>query len=407
MIAAAVAQALSSSSAAPAAPATAAAARKESLNSPLLSKPGYPSCDPGPVPDPAPRSAEPRWMAASKNLAAEVVSAAAAAAAAKNKSKTSPPSPALDLLLVGDGTFEAFKETSVGAASSYAKGAKAVFDKWYGSGKARKTAVLALDGDQAMNVAWRLTTTPSGSAADGGQQLAPWVKKSKSGSPSYSPSLAPSAVVVLAGAEDLVAACGAADGRFPGDEAVDLTFPYLEDAAWGTVDRMVGFFFFLFSPFFLKFPLLSSLSLSHFPPLSLSLSLSLFLLKTALLDGIRRALPETHVVVAGLLPRGKNHLSPNSDWPNQFSRNIEIINSQLRGWAEDGRVEDRFHSTFVDCGWSVMNPTMTSLDPRAMPDGVRLSAEGLDRLAACLEPAVSAGIAVGRARVAEAATVWM
>lgn len=90
---------------------------------------------------------------------------------------------------------------------------------------------MALDGDQSMNVAWRLTTTLS-RGGDAGQQLAPWVASSASPAPS---SLAPSAVVVLAGAEDLVAACG----RFPGDQAVELTFPYLEDAAWGTVDRMV------------------------------------------------------------------------------------------------------------------------------------------------------------------------
>lgn len=222
----------------------------------MLSKPGYPSCDPGPVPDPAPRSAEPGWMAASKSLAAEV-----SAAASKFKGNETSASPPFDLLLVGDGTFESLRETRVGAAWGYAKGAKAVFDRWYGSGKGRKTAVLALDGDQAMNVAWRLKTTATttkGSAADGGQQLAPWVAKKPSSSPSPSSgpsspssppspapvSLAPSAVVVLAGAEDLVAACGTADGRYPGDEAVDLTFPYLEDAAWNTVDRMVRVFFF-------------------------------------------------------------------------------------------------------------------------------------------------------------------
>ena len=230
MIAAAVVQALSASSASPSfSPAAAAATKAESSSlPPLLSKPGYSSCDPGPVPQPAPRSAEPKWMAASKHLAAEV----SAAAAAANKSP-------LDLLLVGDGTFESFNETKLGAASTYAKGARAVFEKWYGGGKLRKAAVLALDGDQSMNVAWRLTTTPARASTDGGQQLAPWV--AKSGSSSSSSSLAPSAVLLLAGAEDLVAACGTSDGRFPGDPAVEDTFPYLEDAAWGTVDRMVRF----------------------------------------------------------------------------------------------------------------------------------------------------------------------
>jgi len=265
-IAAVFAQALSASAASSPPP-------LPSPSPPLLSKPGYASCDPGPVPEPAPRSAEPAWMAASRALAAEVSAAAAAAASPPRASS----SPALDLLLVGDGTFEAFRETRLGAPSGYFSGAKKVFDAWYGAGKGRRAAVLALDGDQSMHVAWRLTTTAAGSGdagRGGGKQLAPWARETSGPSAPSSPRapspLAPSAVVVLAGAEDLVAACGTADGRFPGDPAVEETFPYLEEAAWSTVDRMVrdaSFFFFFCSSLFF-----SPLSLS----LSLAFSLSLF-----------------------------------------------------------------------------------------------------------------------------------
>ena len=266
-IAAVFAQALSASAASSPPP-------LPSPSPPLLSKPGYASCDPGPVPEPAPRSAEPAWMAASRALAAEVSAAAAAAASPPRASS----SPALDLLLVGDGTFEAFRETRLGAPSGYFSGAKKVFDAWYGAGKGRRAAVLALDGDQSMHVAWRLTTTAAGSGdagRGGGQQLAPWARETSGPSAPSSPRapspLAPSAVVVLAGAEDLVAACGTADGRFPGDPAVEETFPYLEEAAWSTVDRMVrdaSFFFFFCSSLFFS-PLSLSLSLSRFLSLSL------------------------------------------------------------------------------------------------------------------------------------------
>lgn len=91
----------------------------------------------------------------------------------------------------------------------------------------------------------------------------------------------------------------------------------------------------------------------------------------AIVRTMRLKLPETKLLVMGILPRGGR--------PNESRRKLAESNQRLSAIA------DGSHVFFMDIGTSLMNPDQ-SISPEIMPDYLHLSERGYEIWAEAIEP---------------------
>ncbi|KAK9855803.1 hypothetical protein WJX84_002342 [Apatococcus fuscideae] len=95
-----------------------------------------------------------------------------------------------------------------------------------------------------------------------------------------------------------------------------------------------------------------------------------------MLEYMRANNPKTEIVLLSLLPRGGQTDQTWWDWPNRFSKAIEIINAHQKNFA---KTMEGVH--YVDCTAPFL--PNGKLDENLMPDALHPNAEGMDLFAAC------------------------
>ncbi|KAK9818980.1 hypothetical protein WJX81_005038 [Elliptochloris bilobata] len=114
---------------------------------------------------------------------------------------------------------------------------------------------------------------------------------------------------------------------------------------------------------------------------------------------VRRALPDTHVVLMGVLPRGASLGGRNAfTWPNRFTNAIAALNARYESFAEG---DPMIH--YLYCSDRFVNPDGEGIVKALMSDGLHPHAPGLEVISDCLAPLVakSAGSASEQSRVVD------
>lgn len=94
---------------------------------------------------------------------------------------------------------------------------------------------------------------------------------------------------------------------------------------------------------------------------------------------IRRKLPQSRIVVMALLPRHKADQRAPREWPNLYTKGLEIVNRGLQRYANQ-------HSdavTYLDCG-ALFFAAPDLLSSELLPDALHPSPKGADLLANCM-----------------------
>ena len=106
---------------------------------------------------------------------------------------------------------------------------------------------------------------------------------------------------------------------------------------------------------------------------------------------MRGAMPATHIILMGLLPRGTGSgeglepLSRNDfSWPSVYTSAIESINARLRRLPGG---DPRLH--YLDCGGRMLRSGGRGIDPARMPDALHHAGAGSEALAKCISPLVN------------------
>lgn len=110
---------------------------------------------------------------------------------------------------------------------------------------------------------------------------------------------------------------------------------------------------------------------------------TLRVLKT--LHTMKDLLPDTHVILLALLPRGGN--GPGArffHWPSVFTQPFDMTNAHFRDYT---RLDGKLH--FLDCGERFLTPDHRAIDARLMPDALHPSPAGYELLAECLDPLIT------------------
>ena len=45
---------------------------------------------------------------------------------------------------------------------------------------------------------------------------------------------------------------------------------------------------------------------------------------------MRKTMPDTHIIVQGLYPRGADFAAHSSVWPNQYTKALDVINARYQ-----------------------------------------------------------------------------
>ncbi|KAI3426404.1 hypothetical protein D9Q98_008774 [Chlorella vulgaris] len=99
----------------------------------------------------------------------------------------------------------------------------------------------------------------------------------------------------------------------------------------------------------------------------------------------KELMPDTHVVLQALLPRGGDGRGPRSfAWPNAYTRPFQMTNLHFRDYT---RLDAKLH--FIDCGERFFTTDQKSIDAAIMPDALHPNAAGYQLLAECLDPLVT------------------
>lgn len=105
---------------------------------------------------------------------------------------------------------------------------------------------------------------------------------------------------------------------------------------------------------------------------------------------LRQRLPQSQVVLLGLLPRGSGTAEGlpvwdnDHSWPSVYTEATTAVNEQLRSFAAS---QDGVH--FLDCSDRFLTADGTAIDAELMPDGLHPSKKGQERgLAQCMQPLV-------------------
>eukprot|EP00887_Chlorella_sp_A99_P004177 scaffold23.g4177.t1 len=111
----------------------------------------------------------------------------------------------------------------------------------------------------------------------------------------------------------------------------------------------------------------------------------------SILRHLRDALPDTHIILLGLLPRGgdtKRH--DMHDWPSIFARPFYAVNAHFRRvFARRQYAALDGHIHYLDCEDRFFTPDRKLIDPALMPDALHPSAAGYELFADCLLPMVA------------------
>ncbi len=92
---------------------------------------------------------------------------------------------------------------------------------------------------------------------------------------------------------------------------------------------------------------------------------------TAIVKDLRERLPETHVLLLGVFPRGEK--------PDKTRAKLQQVNEQI------SKLDDGSHVTYLDIGKAFLNPDGT-ISREIMPDFLHLSAKGYRLWAEAMEP---------------------
>ncbi|KAI7835515.1 hypothetical protein COHA_010589 [Chlorella ohadii] len=102
------------------------------------------------------------------------------------------------------------------------------------------------------------------------------------------------------------------------------------------------------------------------------------------LHTLKDLLPDTHIVLMGVLPRGNGGPQGLYHWPSAFAQPIHMINAHFRSYAAlDG------HLHFVDCGDRLIVPGGGAIRSDLMQDALHPNAAGMELLAQCLDPLIT------------------
>lgn len=102
------------------------------------------------------------------------------------------------------------------------------------------------------------------------------------------------------------------------------------------------------------------------------------------LHTLKELMPDTHVVLLALLPRGGGYPSRGYHWPSVFTEAFEMVNLHFRDYT---RLDGHLH--FLDCGDRFLAPDGRSIRADFMPDALHPNAAGYELLAECLDPLVT------------------
>ncbi|CAK0785417.1 hypothetical protein CVIRNUC_008626 [Coccomyxa viridis] len=108
---------------------------------------------------------------------------------------------------------------------------------------------------------------------------------------------------------------------------------------------------------------------------------------TEIIKLLRRAAPDAHIVIQGLLPRGSAWVGPKEwKWPNRFTKPIEAVN---QAFEELTALSPLLH--YVNCGLPLIRSVCGGevLDVGLLPDGLHPNAAGMDLIAECLEASLT------------------
>eukprot|EP00884_Botryococcus_braunii_P006499 jgi/Botrbrau1/15850/Bobra.40_1s0034.1 len=92
---------------------------------------------------------------------------------------------------------------------------------------------------------------------------------------------------------------------------------------------------------------------------------------------IRRAHPESRILLVGLLPRGGQTTSTFYDWPSRYAPAITTVNFGLESIANTNA-----NVSFISCGETVLPKQQDRIDSAIMADGLHPNAVGMDRCSA-------------------------
>lgn len=102
------------------------------------------------------------------------------------------------------------------------------------------------------------------------------------------------------------------------------------------------------------------------------------------LHTLKDLLPDTHIVLLGVLPRGNGGMVARYAWPSAYTQPIHMINAHFRSYAAlDGRLH------FVDCGDRFVTAGGGTVRADLMQDALHPNAAGMELLAECLDPLVT------------------
>ncbi|KAL4448233.1 hypothetical protein ABPG75_005452 [Micractinium tetrahymenae] len=104
------------------------------------------------------------------------------------------------------------------------------------------------------------------------------------------------------------------------------------------------------------------------------------------LHTLKDMLPESHIVLMALLPRGGGWPGPHgaAHWPSVFTEALEVVNAHYRDYT---RLDGYLH--FIDCAERFLTPDRRAIRTDLMPDVLHPNPEGYELLAECLDPLVT------------------
>lgn len=104
------------------------------------------------------------------------------------------------------------------------------------------------------------------------------------------------------------------------------------------------------------------------------------------LHTLKDLLPETHVILMALLPRGGGWPGTHgaAHWPSVFTQAFDVVNAHFRDFT---RLDGHLH--FLDCAERFLAPDRRAIRTDLMPDVLHPNPEGYELLAQCLDPMVT------------------